>query len=242
MKKVLAVAFLISAVSATTAFALTFNQPGATNVPQAGVVASKHNMNLYLETAKDTEGRVCAFCHTPHHAILDNTATYLPLWSHNLTTQRTFNPYVSDTLNATIVDPLSGPSLLCMSCHDGVIAVDQHYGGPNTGAKLADDIFNGTAVGLKNAAGETELANDHPIGFVYADARTDEGANSGLKDPVSILANGKSINDQLTAGVMTCATCHDVHNKDNVAQKGASNYFLMGNQDGSAFCLGCHIK
>ena len=237
MKKVLAVAFLISAVSASTAFALTYQ--GASNTPASGVVTSKHNMNLYLETAKDTEGRVCAFCHTPHHAIADASATYLPLWSHNITTQRTFAPYQSATLNATIVDPLSGPSLLCMSCHDGVVAVDQHYNGVNTGAKLTSDGFNGTAIGLKNAAGETDLSNDHPIGFVYADAQL---ADSGLRLPTSSLTPTKTINDQLTAGVMTCATCHDVHNKDNVVQKGASNYFLMGNQDGSAFCLGCHIK
>jgi Zn-finger protein len=245
MKKVLAVALLISAVSASTAFALTFT---GTNLPTAGVVASKHNMNLYTENAKDTQGRVCAFCHTPHHASADTTvgqiADYLPLWSHKLTTQESYVPYNSATLNAQIVSPLAGPSLLCMSCHDGVIAVDQHYGGTGSvAAKLNSDGFNGTAVGLGDGV-EADFSNDHPIGFAYDVA---QGADSGLRVKTSALGS-KTIESQLTAGMMTCATCHDVHNKDNSVQTGNpiptanGNYFLMGDQKDSAFCLGCHIK
>jgi hypothetical protein len=237
MKKVLAVAVLISAVSASTAFALNFGTN--TNVPKAGVVASKHNMNLYLETVKDGEGRVCAFCHTPHHAVTSADADYTPLWSHDIiTTAATYVPYFSATLTGAITAPLTGPSILCMSCHDGAIAVDQHYGSVTavgSTAKLTDDIFNGTAIGKGQ-----DVSNDHPVGFMYSDAKT---ADSGIKDASGVfLGTTRTIASQLTGGLMTCATCHDVHNKDNAAQKGASNYFLMASQDGSALCLSCHDK
>ena len=42
---------------------------------------------------------------------------------------------------------------------------------------------------------------------------------------------------------MTCATCHDVHNKDNAVNTlGGFNYFVYSNQAGSSLCLTCHAK
>jgi Zn-finger protein len=245
MKKVLA-AVGIASLMATSAFAVTFT---GTNAVKAGVVASKHNMNLYSETTKDTQGRVCAFCHTPHHALADTTgglATYLPLWSHKLTTQTTYTPYFTPTVNVDLANELQGPTILCMSCHDGAIAIDEHYGNGLAANKLADDGFNGTAIGLANDtnnAGATNLGNDHPIGFLYSEAVTNHGTDI---NPATTTFNGgtKTIADQLTAGFMTCATCHDVHNKDNAVNtvNANVNYFLLGDQNGSAFCLTCHNK
>jgi Zn-finger protein len=246
MKKVLVAAGIVSVMASTTAFALTFT---GTNVAKAGVVASKHNMNSYTENTKDAEGRVCAFCHTPHHALADNTvdgiATYLPLWSHKLTSQVTYNAYNSATVN---VDNgtlgLSGPTILCMSCHDGVVAVDEHYNNGLNTNKLADDGFGGTAIGLKDANGATSLGNDHPIGFMYDDAVQAHLGDLNPKDTV-YLGGTKKIEEQLTGGLFTCATCHDVHNKDNVQNTypGSSrNYFLLGDNNGSQFCLSCHVK
>ena len=243
MKRVLTAVSIATMLASTTAFALTFT---GTNVPKAGVVNSKHNMNNYVENTKDPEGRVCAFCHTPHHSLSSTTADYLPLWSHTLDTQ-TYVPYQSPTVNVTITNPLAGPTMLCMSCHDGVIAVDEHYDNGLTTNKLTDDGFGGTAIGLAdNAAdpGAGNLANDHPIGFLYSEAYAN---HPGDLNPATSTYNGgtKKIQDQLTNGVFTCATCHDVHNKDNVANTypGSSrNYFLLGDNNGSQFCLSCHVK
>jgi hypothetical protein len=44
---------------------------------------------------------------------------------------------------------------------------------------------------------------------------------------------------------MTCATCHDVHNKKNLyttTGTEAVNYLVLAPQAGSKLCLSCHIK
>jgi Zn-finger protein len=240
-------------MAATSAFALSFT---GTNVPGAGLVASKHNMLSYTETFKDTQGRVCAYCHTPHHALSDNTtegyADYLPLWSHKITSQTNFKAYFTPTVGVDTNRALAGVTILCMSCHDGVVAVDEHYNNPGNSVKLADDGFGGTAVGLANnadAPGAANFGNDHPIGFSYDEAllkhpgdlraKTTVWAGSGANTHV------RTIGDGLTGGdFFTCASCHDVHNKDNVANSVNANvnYFLYADQKDSAFCVTCHVK
>ena len=63
--------------------------------------------------------------------------------------------------------------------------------------------------------------------------------------------NGKrTIGDVLYNGVtMTCASCHEVHNKDNVAPTtnlapgpAQNNYLLWADETSSMICLSCHIK
>jgi len=52
---------------------------------------------------------------------------------------------------------------------------------------------------------------------------------------------------------MTCATCHEVHNKDNAKQanfngvngsdaSAAPNFFLYAPEKDSLICLSCHVK
>ena len=200
----------------------------AGSAPGTGIVDSQHDMNNV--SIADTQGRVCAFCHTPHHALDDASADYLPLWSHQMTTQ-TFTPYSSDTLDANVTDPLAGPSRLCMSCHDGAIAVDQHYGLAGSDLRTGDS-WGGIAVG---AGGD--LTNDHPIGFDYtAVASVDDEIRPETTPTTN--PNIPTIADLLLDGTtMTCSSCHDVHNTDS-----NDNYFLVNLQDGSQICLTCHDK
>jgi len=66
---------------------------------------------------------------------------------------------------------------------------------------------------------------------------------------------GKTIADNLYNGnIMTCATCHEVHNKENVVQdpyvdgstdvynRTLPNYFLYAKETNSLICLSCHVK
>jgi nitrate/TMAO reductase-like tetraheme cytochrome c subunit len=50
--------------------------------------------------------------------------------------------------------------------------------------------------------------------------------------------------DRLYQGqYMTCATCHDVHNRMNQDDPAAAaNYLVLAPQKDSALCLTCHIK
>lgn len=257
MKKVL-LAFGIVALTAALATA----GPN----PQTGILGSSHDMNEFATGAGDADpqGRVCAYCHTPHHAI-QNGSEYMPLWAHQLNAQ-SFAPYSSATIDSTLVngDPLVGPSRLCMSCHDGTIALDAHYGraeaGLASGRLLTGDDFPniGESVGI---GVNQDLTQDHPIGFDYAAVAKgpatgrptaysqgpgeDMWIRNADEDGLPFIDNALvTVKERLYEGtIMTCATCHDVHNQKNaVNAQGGANYFVLAPQEDSKLCRTCHIK
>jgi NAD-dependent dihydropyrimidine dehydrogenase PreA subunit len=255
MKKIHAVAGLL--VAATIGVG-AFSQAAVTDVksqaaPTTGVKGSLHDMNFYITNYRgseggnvDSQGRICAYCHTPHHAITDASADYMPLWSHEYTKDLNWTSYQSATLTdaTTAADPLMGPSRLCMSCHDGVVAVDQHYGQQGTIVGLYGDDWGGRDVG-KNG----DLTGDHPVGFSYKTAQANDINNGkpGLAPANTGFIGNETvkIENVLYAGeIMTCATCHDVHNKDNVAntKETSRNYFVYADQNDSKLCRTCHLK
>ena len=63
-----------------------------------------------------SETRVCVFCHAPHNASPSG-----PLWNR-AAPGSTYLPYSSSTAAAAPGQP-TGASLLCLSCHDGTIAL-----------------------------------------------------------------------------------------------------------------------
>src|SRR4051812_41640981 len=81
------------------------------------ILASKHDLSVAGPgTIKAvTESEVCIFCHTPHRAGQS------PLWNHTLSAA-TYIPYSSSTTKAAIGQP-TGASKLCLSCHDGTVAL-----------------------------------------------------------------------------------------------------------------------
>ncbi len=254
-KKMMLSALGIVAVSSSIAIAGT--------TPGSGVLGSIHDMNKYAGVTVDTQGRVCAFCHTPHHALTSTTAgDYLPLWSHTLATT-TYQPYASATIDSTIsaATMMEGPSKLCMSCHDGSVAVDTHYATTGAVTLNAKDGW-----GQAGIAQTSSLSNDHPIGFVFDASEGGVAAGPVTGDPSTVapsdagqdkwirnkeatyLSNtALKIKDRLYTGslgkqIMTCATCHDVHNKKNVDAANATNYLLLSPNLDSQICLTCHIK
>jgi hypothetical protein len=240
-RNTLVISALALAFSAATAFA------GA--VPGSGLVGSKHDMRTYAESlggTRDMYDRACAYCHTPHHAV-DPGMDYAPLWSRGFT-DVIFDGYISETFSQSgIADPLIGPSRLCMSCHDGAIAVDAYYGVTASSLATGDDLFyGGIAVG-----GEPDtLTNDHPVGFDFDAAYAADGTLAdGIADPdTATFAGGALVADVLfddgVTRYMTCATCHEVHNSSQVYNDGTSSsgWFLYDSQKDSAFCVVCHLK
>jgi cytochrome c2 len=224
--------------------------------PKTGINGSFHDMNAVAGTSDDIYGRTCVFCHTPHNAQID---TIGPLWNRkDVTTERAAYGWTTPANFAIdIPDPLVGPTRLCMSCHDGSIAYDSHApNDPDTGVK-----FGGTST--RNTANLTVV---HPIGFKYADAELARPGElvpttHGFLDAASSLL-GAGFDTRLTArptaetsikiadtlysaqGIMTCATCHDVHNTVNAkSDTGLTyNFFLRAREENSAICLSCHIK
>lgn len=263
MKKQILLAVAILGLSAGAAYAAA----GA----GTGVLGSVHDMRIGNVGAVDFDGnnRVCAFCHTPHHAQTNIAADdYYPLWARDID-NNTFDAYRSATINAVDYagDIAIGPTRLCMSCHDGSIAPDQHYGKAGNGAtKLTDDTYGHAGVGYLDQVLNTGngLINDHPVGFNYNDvAAAASDVASGDVAGVSTLANkdnwirpassgnlvykGNPANITVKSRLfqdqfMTCATCHDVHNRKNVSSGETGNYLVLSPQADSALCLTCHIK
>src|SRR5262249_52548917 len=103
-----------------------------------------------------TMTEICIFCHTPHNA---NPAA--PLWNQTLSSA-TYTPYTSSTMVATAGLP-TGSSKLCMSCHDGTVALGNLL---NAGTGAAGQIaMSGTAGGKMTGTSllSTNMINDHPI-------------------------------------------------------------------------------
>ena len=64
----------------------------------------------------------CLYCHAPHSGVGTPNGA---LWSQTLSMQ-TYTAYSSTTLkNAPLQPSLGGSSSLCLSCHDGTVAVGQ---------------------------------------------------------------------------------------------------------------------
>jgi predicted CXXCH cytochrome family protein len=181
------------------------------------ISGSKHDFSL--TTFSDSQ--LCIVCHAPHGNTIGVSGA--PLWNHELTVQ-TFTLYNSPTFGgiADISQP-AGASKLCLSCHDGTVAVD-NFGGATGGTTF---VTGGKLVG----DGGT-LEGDHPISFTWV-------ADSGLVDPTvaaSGITGGTTVDaDMLFASKVECASCHNVHDDTN-------GKFLLKVNDGSALCLTCHIK
>ena len=181
----------------------------------AGIRGSKHDFS----NEKWSEGEYCKACHIPHGANVGSV--YAPLWSHTITTQ-TFTPYTSNTMKATPGQP-DGLSKLCLSCHDGTIAIDSFNGVVGT-----DYIKNAIGPDLKNGDGHW----GHPISIVYDSNLAI--ANTRLHDPtVQTTALGSTIQrDLLYADKVQCTSCHDVHDK-----RGISSLLRISE---NTLCLTCH--
>jgi predicted CXXCH cytochrome family protein len=189
---------------------------------RAGIRGSAHDFSPLAENQE-----ICIFCHTPHGA--DTTVVDAPLWNHQVT-QKIYQVYNSATLDASVGQP-SASSRLCLSCHDGTVAVDS-YGG------RSGVIFLG---GKFNIGGDAaELKNDHPISFTYDDtlATKDGGLFSPSTTPSGL---GHSIaQDLLLGGKVECASCHDVHNSGPAAA--VNDSLLVITRAQSRLCLTCHDK
>jgi mono/diheme cytochrome c family protein len=204
----------------------------------ASIVGTAHDMRTYFSTGAGITTQVCVYCHTPH---MPAGRTQDPLWNHTLSTQGGYGVYGSSTMNAapTAMTGSDGSvGSLCMSCHDGTVAVNTLWKQPTDGAvgstrnALGNTVLNATLQVATSAGGYlgTDLSNDHPVNFTYDAALV--GQDKGLNPVASVVAAGLPL---FTGSSMQCATCHNVHDNQYVP-------FLRASNAASALCLVCHIK
>jgi len=186
------------------------------------IVNSVHNLSASGPgTVKaSTEADLCVFCHTVHRAT---GAT--PLWNHSMSGVTNYIVYSSSrltSLNVTVPQP-NGSSRLCLSCHDGTVAL-----GSVSSRTLPIAMQGGTTtmpVGPNNLG--TDLSSDHPISFIYDSTLAQH--DSEIKDPGQLTGVVKLDHESR----VQCTSCHDPHNDQ-------FGNFLVVDNTGSALCLTCH--
>jgi predicted CXXCH cytochrome family protein len=124
-------------------------------------------------------------------------------------------------------------SLLCLSCHDGSVALNSY------GNNSQLTVSSGGAIGAQHVIGKDNyLGNHHPIGFDYdAVQSVDKEIRSA---DAATLGSAGSVRDHLygeSNTKMECGTCHSVHNTGNTGE-----LLLWRSDMRSRLCLTCHDK
>ncbi len=185
---------------------------------QQSIVDTPHNLSAGSigNIRASFEEQVCIFCHTPH-----NASPIQPLWNRYLPVAA-YSVYASNSLDANPGQP-TGASKMCLSCHDGTIAV---------GSVISRDQIIQMAGGITTLPPGssnlgTDLSDDHPISFVYDTSLLPN--NPTLTDPNLLPPEvALDVNREVQ-----CTTCHDAH--DN-----SFGDFLVRDNTDSALCYTCH--
>jgi predicted CXXCH cytochrome family protein len=200
----------------------------------AGVGNTKHNLSISgpgpAKATQETE--VCKFCHTPH-----NASPAYPLWNHELSQVQNYTTYWSPTLrsysSAAEAPPIDGFSKLCLSCHDGTVALGALISHGDTVETVPDVL----TFGMEGYLG-TDLSGGHPISIVFDQAlvtkRNSEPDLLQLNWPITD-KDVKLYPTQGSRGVQ-CTSCHDPHGGKGDA--GAPPFWRKKTYDD--VCLVCH--
>lgn len=206
--------------------------------------------------------RICIFCHAPHNTYRLSPANlgapggtgpqapdaydYLPLWNHELTGNFVYSMYwngpgapTSGAKASQAIQngmQMGSVSLLCMSCHDGSVAVNS-YG--NTDQPITSQSGTGATISTAYSVGrDNNMQNHHPIGFNYDDVQAVD-TEIASADTRSFTATD-TVRDHLYGAGNTqleCASCHSVHNTGNSGES-----LLWRSDVNSELCLTCHMK
>jgi predicted CXXCH cytochrome family protein len=203
----------------SVAFVVVALSFGWSQTQTTGDILGSHDLSMSgTSHIQGSMSAACLYCHVPHSG-----QGKAALWGQSYSSQ-IYSTYVSGTAQNTTVQPTLGDSSsMCLSCHDGTVAVGQvtPYG---------PYIMHGT---FPNTMG-SQLQGSHPFSLQLP-----------LKDAASLVssltANGKT-NDptnsvNLIKGNIECTSCHNPHIQS--VDKASPNFLVRDNAKG-AICLACH--
>jgi len=164
-----------------------------------------------------SESEVCIFCHTPHNSNPES-----PLWNRD-DPGVIYDLYQSSTIEAAPGQP-DGSSLLCLSCHDGTIALGEVLN------RTSSIEFMGGITYLPSGSSNftSDLSDDHPVSFIFNSAVA--SADGQLNDP-ALLTRPVSLQEDK----LQCTSCHDPH-------KNIYTDFLVVSSQYSELCIICHDR
>lgn len=230
----------------------------------AQIHLTKHNLtvtSVNMDSRSGASSEICMFCHTPFGGEPQVTS---PLWSRNepAAAYKTYNSLgTSGRVGAAA--PIGSVSILCLSCHDGVQAMNVMI---NSGRDT--NVSNGPLI-------SRESGNDHPFGVQYGGGALSQNgppllpgtySNTLMRDIAFSSAEMTILNGQPVWWVDTasgnlgvrdktdmqlytrsdeafasgpvpfveCASCHDPHS--------AAPIFLRVPNVNNAVCQSCHNK
>lgn len=220
------------------------------------ILGSKHDLTSLNEragveamggVAYSDYGNPCVYCHLPPEKTQGEAeaAGGITGWNRIRPLASQYDPYASPTLQEKANRP-SDISMLCLSCHDGTVAVDRIVFKPmgwssdkqaTLHMKLgADSDVNScgkchdgnVAHDIRVKTIGTDLRDDHPISIRYAGLAIDNPGFRTADGPWGF-DNGVTLYD----GRVECASCHDIHKP--------SSPMLLRVEPG-VLCATCHLK
>jgi len=199
-----------------------------------GVAGTLHNLSTSGpgDIRSLTETEVCKFCHVPHSA-----EEPVPLWGHALSQAQYSVPELrAGRVAAEPAPQPDGSSRLCLSCHDGTVAL-----GDIAGEARPIPMAGGQRLG-RGRPGYlgTDLSGSHPISFVIRDldaAVLDTDSDMGFRPLGSIQSDPQVRLD--AAGKMQCTTCHDPHSDRFYEADRVPHFWVKATV--SEVCLTCHV-
>lgn len=237
---------------------LTFAFAG---VSYAGIVNTVHNMSTtgpgtvkasatQPAAVQGAEQEICVFCHTPHSA--KPVGFGAPLWNRDIPAATGYTMYQSDYLkrigySPAVYDSTTAQpglmSLVCLSCHDGTIAIGKIYAYKNS-------ILGSTLLAMQGVSGSgtlpstdtayfgANLSSHHPVGIQY-NTGVSKAFGSGTRT-IELLASPAS--PVVTwSGYVECSSCHDPHNQGHGKFLRVTSGANLG-ADISTTCTSCHNK
>jgi len=208
--------------------------------PPTNDVLGAHSLTLGSESGGAYSGGLgCTACHAPHSGLPGGPiAGVTALWNQQLS-QQTYTPYTSATYynansklgNKGNTQPTLGvTSSLCLSCHDGTVAIGQ------TAAYGQIPVGTSKMPGMSKLGNNGDLSASHPFSLILPMQDSPDlvanFASSGVTQSGTACPSVKLVN-----GNMECTSCHDPHiqGTDPVAQN-----FLLCDSSSGKMCLTCH--
>lgn len=165
------------------------------------IAESKHNLSVTGKgnIKSSTETRICVFCHSSHNSSNDG-----PLWNHKTTSVTSFKTYDRSTLISRPEQP-NGATKLCLSCHDGTIAVGA-VRGLSQPIKMSNIGAGGEIPDGRKSNFGTDLTGTHPVSvrFDAGTALKNEHLRWPPDDPEKLVGTDSD-------GYIQCTSCHDPH-------------------------------
>jgi hypothetical protein len=197
------------------------------------VASTVHNLSTSGpgEVRSLNETEVCKFCHIPHNAVVPT-----PLWSHTLSEAQYDLPNLRARGGSVQDLPQpDGSSRLCLSCHDGTVALGDIAGESRTVAMAGAQRLS---PGRRGYLG-TDLSGSHPVSFIVPDGdatTSDSNRDMGLRSLATIRADRDIRLDKQNK--MQCTTCHDPHADRYYRRDVVPRFWVKPTVE--EVCLACH--